>query len=163
MWLEQTGSQHPALQTRSEEIGSTDLPPHWERRGRGDAVQLTPDGCQQGWVFLSGRILVRILSALGASGKSGSEQEHGVCRILDWCPQLPPNLVQARKKNQNIMPSHAVGLIDGGCAQHRKVAWTRRRGEDPPMGECLPGALLLDYVPPEEPPSTPLGNALRIR
>ena len=23
--------------------------------------------------------------------------------------------------------------------------------------------LLLDYVPPEEPPSTPLGNALRIR
>ena len=26
-----------------------------------------------------------------------------------------------------------------------------------------PGALLLDYVPPEEPPSTPLGNTLRIR
>ena len=26
-----------------------------------------------------------------------------------------------------------------------------------------PGALLLDYVPPEEPPSTSLGNALRIR
>ena len=25
-----------------------------------------------------------------------------------------------------------------------------------------PGALLLDDVPPEEPPSTPLGNALRI-
>ena len=24
-------------------------------------------------------------------------------------------------------------------------------------------ALLLDYVPPEEPPSTPLGNPLRIR
>ena len=24
-------------------------------------------------------------------------------------------------------------------------------------------ALLLDYVPPEEPPNTPLGNALRIR
>ena len=24
-------------------------------------------------------------------------------------------------------------------------------------------ALLLDYIPPEEPPSTPLGNALRIR
>ena len=24
-------------------------------------------------------------------------------------------------------------------------------------------ALLLDYVPPEEPPSKPLGNALRIR
>ena len=24
-------------------------------------------------------------------------------------------------------------------------------------------ALLLDYVPPEEPPGTPLGNALRIR
>ena len=24
-------------------------------------------------------------------------------------------------------------------------------------------ALLLDYVPPEEPPSTPLGNALRTR
>ena len=24
-------------------------------------------------------------------------------------------------------------------------------------------ALLLDYVPPEEPPSTPMGNALRLR
>ena len=30
-------------------------------------------------------------------------------------------------------------------------------------GESLHCALLLDYVPPEEPPSTPLGNALRIR
>ena len=28
---------------------------------------------------------------------------------------------------------------------------------------CAHCALLLDYVPPEEPPSTPLGNALRIR
>ena len=26
-----------------------------------------------------------------------------------------------------------------------------------------PCALLLDYVPPKEPPSTPLGNTLRIR
>ena len=32
-----------------------------------------------------------------------------------------------------------------------------------PLGESLHCALLLDYVPPEEPPSTPLGNALRIR
>ena len=32
-----------------------------------------------------------------------------------------------------------------------------------PMGESLHCALLLDYVPPEEPPSKPLGNALRIR
>ena len=31
------------------------------------------------------------------------------------------------------------------------------------MGESLHCALLLDYVPPEEPPSTPLGKALRIR
>ena len=31
------------------------------------------------------------------------------------------------------------------------------------MGESLHCALLLDYVPPEEPPSTPLGNALGIR
>ena len=31
------------------------------------------------------------------------------------------------------------------------------------QGESLHCALLLDYVPPEEPPSTPLGNALRIR
>ena len=30
-------------------------------------------------------------------------------------------------------------------------------------GESLHCALLLDYVPPKEPPSTPLGNALRIR
>ena len=31
------------------------------------------------------------------------------------------------------------------------------------FAQRAPGALLLDYVPPEEPPSTPLGNALRIR
>ena len=30
-------------------------------------------------------------------------------------------------------------------------------------GEFLHCALLLDYVPPKEPPSTPLGNPLRIR
>ena len=30
-------------------------------------------------------------------------------------------------------------------------------------GESLHCALLLDYVPPEEPPSMPLGNTLRIR
>ena len=30
-------------------------------------------------------------------------------------------------------------------------------------GESLHCALLLDYVLPEEPPSTPLGNALRIK
>ena len=28
---------------------------------------------------------------------------------------------------------------------------------------CAHCTLLLKYVPPEEPPSTPLGNALRIR
>ena len=32
-----------------------------------------------------------------------------------------------------------------------------------PKGESLHCALLLDYVPPEEPPGTPLGNTLRIR
>ena len=31
------------------------------------------------------------------------------------------------------------------------------------LARRAPGALLLDYVPPEEPPSTPLRNALRIR
>ena len=30
-------------------------------------------------------------------------------------------------------------------------------------GDSMHCALLLDYVPPEEPPSTPLGNTLRIR
>ena len=32
-----------------------------------------------------------------------------------------------------------------------------------PLGESLHCALLLDYVPPEEPPSRPLGNVLRIK
>ena len=32
----------------------------------------------------------------------------------------------------------------------------------PPMGDSLHCALLLDYVPPEEPLGTPLGNTLRI-
>ena len=32
-----------------------------------------------------------------------------------------------------------------------------------PQGESLQCALLLDYVPPEEPLGTPLGNTLRIR
>ena len=31
------------------------------------------------------------------------------------------------------------------------------------VGESLHCALLLDYVPPEEPLGTPLGNILRIR
>ena len=50
-------------------------------------------------------------------------------------------------------------------------AWLMGRGGFPPSSMGLGGvfalhahcALLLDYVPPEEPPSTPLGNALRIR
>ena len=46
---------------------------------------------------------------------------------------------------------------------HRRVSIPFGAVEQGPLGECLPGALLLDYVPPEEPPGTTLGNALRIR
>ena len=47
--------------------------------------------------------------------------------------------------------------------------WARPRPLSSPipiphtLGESLHCALLLDYVPPEEPPGTPLGNTLRIR
>ena len=57
----------------------------------------------------------------------------------------------------------------GGLARGRGV-WGGGGGETQPpthpelaQGESLHCALLLDYVPPEEPPSKPLGNALRIR
>ena len=46
------------------------------------------------------------------------------------------------------------GRIDELCAHHL-ISVSK--------GESWHCALLLDYVPPEEPPGKPLGNALRIR
>ena len=56
--------------------------------------------------------------------------------------QLPPQLTDGRRP----LGGGGGGALEGGS-----------------RGESLHCALLLDYVPPEEPPSTPLGNALRIR
>ena len=53
-----------------------------------------------------------------------------------------------------VVPLH-VGMW--GCGVWSRVVWG---GIFALRAHC---ALLLDYVPPEEPPSTPLGNALRIR
>ena len=72
----------------------------------------------------------------------------------------------------------ALLCLHAKMTQACKITQTRKMTQ----GECLPCArpacyfyyggifalrahcaLLLDYVPPEEPPSTPLGNALRIR
>ena len=47
-----------------------------------------------------------------------------------------------------------------GWAPHNSNLNSREGGM---FARRAPCALLLDYVPPEEPPSTPLGNALRIR
>ena len=56
------------------------------------------------------------------------------------------------------------------CWRHsRTLGWCY--GEDDfrtleapfPMGESFHCALLLDYLPPEEPLGTPLGNTLRIK
>ena len=69
----------------------------------------------------------------------------------------------------------SAGQIGGHhCRYHtirvlRKHTKNQRRSQHLRGNVCparalrAPGTLLLDYVPPEEPPSTPLGNALRIR
>ena len=51
------------------------------------------------------------------------------------------------------------GESAGGCGGGG-VGWRVLGGIFALRAHC---ALLLDYVPPEEPPSTPLGNTLRIR
>ena len=58
----------------------------------------------------------------------------------------------------SIMVLH-TGL-SGLCRDVSQVPSTGLGGIFALRAHC---ALLLDYVPPEEPPSTPLGNALRIR
>ena len=61
------------------------------------------------------------------------------------------------------------GLALQGVRETRKAGttgvslWQKSGPSGGMFARRAPGALLLDYVPPEEPPSTPLGNALRIR
>ena len=60
-----------------------------------------------------------------------------------------------------------MGIPCLGKAVLKHHPWARGSWGFGPSGGMFarraPGALLLDYVPPEEPPSTPLGNTLRIR
>ena len=57
----------------------------------------------------------------------------------------------------------AEGTQEGARGWLLRSARGTRGNVCPARALRAPGALLLDYVPPEEPPSTPLGNALRIR
>ena len=66
--------------------------------------------------------------------------------------------LSAKRKGSLALCLQNGNLQDQQCGTHGQKIGTE--------GESLPGAhcaLLLDYVPPEEPPSTPLGNTLRIR
>ena len=67
---------------------------------------------------------------------------------------------------------HMVENSGAGSLEYENFARWADRGQKHPHRGCILGgvfalrahcALLLDYVPPEEPPSKPLGNALRIR
>ena len=62
--------------------------------------------------------------------------------------------------------------VQGRSGSNGQPVWGMSPEDDPrvpcpPLGGIFAlhahCALLLDYVPPEEPPSTPLGNALRIK
>ena len=64
---------------------------------------------------------------------------------LGWVCRGDPNLVAGHAAQHPLAKQSGKGLLGGMFARR------------------APGTLLLDYVPPEEPPSTPLGNALRIR
>ena len=64
-------------------------------------------------------------------------------------PTPPPN----QQLCKQLLCCNKKAGIGNGCKGNWGGMFARR----------APGALLLDYVPPEEPPSTPLGNALRIR
>ena len=93
-------------------------------------------------------------------------------RILPWSPGAKPHVAKCD------FPTHAVdeafvdsgtvvegtyGAFGGGMVPRRACpisSYLAPGGIFALRAHC---ALLLDYVPPEEPPSTPLGNALRIR
>ena len=64
--------------------------------------------------------------------------------MVSWCKKW--NIMHKYPQNQSYVGSRGQTLTTNVS-----------------MGESLHCALLLDYVPPEEPLGTPLGNALRIR
>ena len=72
---------------------------------------------------------------------------------------LPISQVKRKRRAcKGLVPSLQVPRVKARVAS--KVSDAGKGGM---FARRAPGALLLDYVPPEEPPSTPLGNALRIR
>ena len=71
------------------------------------------------------------------------------------------------KRVAYVVRHPAASLTSAGLDFLRLVSittsdWDGLAGKEA-KGESLHCALLLDYVPPEEPPSKPLGDALRIR
>ena len=67
-------------------------------------------------------------------------QKNSICELFIW---------------EGKWEEERVGGWEGG--------WVGGRKNCGAMGESLHCALLLDYVPPEEPLGTPLGNTLRSR
>ena len=79
---------------------------------------------------------------------------------------------QAAQGKSQRGPAHRV-TTSRSAIRRTTSGWLPAAPDAPPgdnntlsegiQGEPLHCALLLDYVPPEEPPSKPLGNAPRIR
>ena len=73
--------------------------------------------------------------------------------------------IQGPPGNNRNHPEPVKG--NGNASRAHQVPYTNPLPVDHLLGGIFAlyahCALLLDYVPPEEPPSTPLGNALRVR
>ena len=119
---------------------------------------MSPSACTRRIIASSLMSLVPLYSAVPAcssaqlQGLSLSHISCGTCTL----PASPRPLLAVSTVSRPLsgLPSWSpVGLMSPvGDTSHGGMFALR-----------APGALLLDYVPPEEPPSTPLGNALRIR
>ena len=149
-WLQRTLRPLPAAQpplpnipTRAqydEDDRCTFVDLHWCNLSHNSLSQGVLWGCHQcrgrggGWGFKTGQ---RFLGVRAERLSHWSQLQHSA------------PLVSTPLPCQCWQPSHSVKV--GGLALHHK--W----------GESLHCALLLDYVPPEEPLGTPLGNTLRIR
>ena len=76
-------------------------------------------------------------------------------------------IVSLTYKVRRVSVAHTCGYLDTEIVQYPLVPPSITPEVHILIGGMFarraPGALLLDYVLPEEPPSTPLGNALRIR
>ena len=92
-------------------------------------------------------------------GVAAPRPHHGTYqRSNTGAPSQDAPTQTAHKPPENLNSEHNTCLptVFFRCQQIQKASGYS-------FGESLHCALLLDYVPPEEPPGTPLGNPLRIR